>query len=266
VTQISHEVPLQLLDISRSFNDYDYCLVHLLNDYPKYSEFFKDSLKMGRRVILDNSVFELGEAFNSDLFALKILELKPTEYIVPDVFGDAEKTIENYKKWNENYGNLPGKKIGVVQGKNFEDLTVCYNFMHSKADKIAINFIQDYYLVHGTGDNIWQKYASGRHYFLTEMEKLGILRFTKPHHALGTALPNEFMTSDIYRKFDTIDTSNPIVQGLLGIKYSWPTLTIDKDPTKMVELFEHQFSLEQIETAVHNVRLFRKMFNNKENI
>lgn len=37
---VSHEVPLSLLEKSRSFNDYDYALVHLLEIYPAYKQFY----------------------------------------------------------------------------------------------------------------------------------------------------------------------------------------------------------------------------------
>lgn len=33
---VSHEVPLSLLEKSRSFNDYDYALVHLFEIYPEF--------------------------------------------------------------------------------------------------------------------------------------------------------------------------------------------------------------------------------------
>ena len=54
----SHEVPLSMLEQSRAFNDYDYALVHLFEKYPKYYDFFKKSIEMGRDVLLDNSIFE----------------------------------------------------------------------------------------------------------------------------------------------------------------------------------------------------------------
>ena len=47
---------------SRSFNDYDYALVHLFETHPKYYEFFEESLLRGREVYLDNSLFELRES------------------------------------------------------------------------------------------------------------------------------------------------------------------------------------------------------------
>ena len=46
--KISHEVPLQLLEESKQFNDYDYCLPHLLDQYPKYEAYFRQSKKEGR--------------------------------------------------------------------------------------------------------------------------------------------------------------------------------------------------------------------------
>jgi hypothetical protein len=34
--KISHEVPFDLLDLSTKFNDYDYCLPHLLDESEQY--------------------------------------------------------------------------------------------------------------------------------------------------------------------------------------------------------------------------------------
>ena len=60
---VSHESPISFLEQSRSYNDYDYALVHLFETHPEYYQFFKDSIKLGRQVLLDNSIFELGESF-----------------------------------------------------------------------------------------------------------------------------------------------------------------------------------------------------------
>ena len=97
--KISHESPLALLDQSRYYNDYDYALVHLFESEPTYLQFFKDSLAQGRKVILDNSIFELGTAFDTVKFLHWIRDLKPTEYIIPDVLEDALGTINNANIW-----------------------------------------------------------------------------------------------------------------------------------------------------------------------
>ena len=61
---VSHESPIAILEESKSYNDYDYALVHLFESQPEYYSFFKQSLLAGREVLLDNSIFELGEAFD----------------------------------------------------------------------------------------------------------------------------------------------------------------------------------------------------------
>jgi len=66
---VSHESPISILDKSRTYNNYDYALVHLFETHPEYYKFFKNSIKMGREVLLDNSIFELGESFNPEKFA-----------------------------------------------------------------------------------------------------------------------------------------------------------------------------------------------------
>ena len=41
--KISHEVPLCLLELSKQFNDYDYCLPHLLDQDEEYKNYFPNS-------------------------------------------------------------------------------------------------------------------------------------------------------------------------------------------------------------------------------
>ena len=59
----------------------------------------------------------------------RIKELKPTEYIIPDVLEDTLGTMDNALDWKEKYSDLPGKKIGVVQGKSYEDIVQCYDYL-----------------------------------------------------------------------------------------------------------------------------------------
>ena len=43
--KVSHEVPIPYLEKSRDFNDYDYCLPHLLDQSNEYRDFFYESKK-----------------------------------------------------------------------------------------------------------------------------------------------------------------------------------------------------------------------------
>ena len=148
---VSHESPISILNESKAYNDYDYALVHLFETYPKYLEFFKESLLTGRQVLLDNSIFELGAAFDSKKFADYINILKPSFYIVPDVLEDGYNTVKGFDKFTNEYKGLPGLKIGAVQGKTYDELIDCYKYMSDYADYIAISFDFSYYLVSGVG-------------------------------------------------------------------------------------------------------------------
>ena len=131
--KIAHESPKAIFDDVRRFTDYDYALVHLFEEDKEYLEQFKESVSKGREVILDNSIFELEEAFDADKFAYWINELRPTWYIVPDALENAKKTMSQMASWNIKYKDLPGKKIGVVQGKTYDQIRACYVYMTQMA-------------------------------------------------------------------------------------------------------------------------------------
>lgn len=120
--KIAHESPIDIFDEVQRFTDYDYALVHLLEQNPRYRDTFERAIKKGREVILDNSIFELEEAFEADRFAQWVERLKPTWYIIPDALEDSKKTIQQAIEFRKNYPNLPGKSIGVVQGKNYVEI------------------------------------------------------------------------------------------------------------------------------------------------
>ena len=83
--KVSHETPLCLLNDSKNFNDYDYCLPHLLDEEDGYEEYFRQAKEEGRYIIMDNSLHELGEAYDTARLMFWINELRPNEFIVPDV-------------------------------------------------------------------------------------------------------------------------------------------------------------------------------------
>jgi hypothetical protein len=262
--KISHESPLSLLETSRNYNDYDYALVHLFEDNPIYYNFFKESLEMGRHVLLDNSIFELGEAFDSDKYAFWIEKLKPTEYIIPDVLFDADKTIDNAIRWMEKYKDLPSKKIGVIQGNNYSDLVKCYEWFDKELnlDKIAIPFVSDYYRSACKHPNEWVSLSHGRVEFISQMLYNDVINKSKPHHLLGCTLPSEFMyyRGDEFNWIETMDTSNPIVHGLLNIKYEDYGL-LNKESVKLVELLDAKPTEEQLDIIMHNIKIFRNLVN-----
>ncbi len=261
--KISHESPLFLMPQSRKYNDYDYALVHLFEEIPEYYEFFKESVDQGRHVLLDNSIFELGTSFDPEKYSEWIEKLKPTEYIIPDVLEDTIGTMDQALDWKEKYSNLPGKTIGVIQGRNYNELVQCYQYMDDTigVDKIAISFDYSYYQEVCPHPNRWMAFTLGRVQTLTKMLTDEIINKNKPHHLLGCALPMEFFFyRDGFDWIDTIDTSSPIVHGLCDIVYE-PGGVVNKQSTKLADLIHSTATPKQVEKINWNISVFKSYCN-----
>lgn len=239
--KIAHEAPLTLLSEVRKLTDYDYALVHLFDSLsevsPEYLDFFKESLRLGRTVILDNSIFELGKSFDESRFAYWVKTLCPTEYIVPDVLEDCDGTISQLHSWVKKYSTLPSVMIGVVQGKTYEDIKRCYLEIDEYCDKIAISFDYSLYKVLFPHKNEIVSWCFGRIMLVNMLLRDGVLNTNKPHHLLGCSSPEEFKFYKDYNFIESLDTSNPIVHGLLKIRYPGRGLW-EKKKLKLVELLD----------------------------
>jgi hypothetical protein len=263
--KIAHEAPLCLMPRIRELTDYCYALVHLFEENSAYFEYFVESKKLGRTVLLDNSIFELGVAFDAKKYSDWIQKLEPDEYIIPDALEDTKTTIENYKNWIRDYKNLPGKKIGVVQGKTYSELYDCYQFMADHSDKIAISFDYSYYLTTARGHNKYQQYCEGRYKLINNLLEDNIINHSKPHHLLGWSVPAEFGyygSRPAYYKFiESLDTSNPVINGMHNIKYDSFGVK-DKLNAKMVDFFNvKSIKKEGIALIEHNIEKFKIITN-----
>lgn len=213
--KISHEVPLDYLGLSRSFNDYDYALAHLMG-IPEYKQFYVESLAEGREVLLDNGACELGESFDVDAYAKMVAELKPTRFILPDKLNDKEATIKMHLDFLEKYPELleHSKAIGVMQGKCYEDLAQCYAVLAPKCDYIGVSFLSDAFNRNLGLDKMRPHFCE---WFLQQPEYKNCPR---PMHLLGTYDAREF-TAAVYEDeaFQSLDTSNPVTAAIEGWEY-----------------------------------------------
>lgn len=264
--KVSHEVPITLLNYSRNFNDYDYCLVHLLDDREEYKKFYQSCELYNRELLLDNSIFELGKAFDSDLFAVRVDEIKPTYYIIPDSLQNCDETISNWKSFVSKYNNLPGLKIGVVQGNTWQELKYCYQFMNEHADYIAISFDYSYYLATGESatNNKLEYWCSGRQRFIEQLISAGIWNSKKPHHLLGCSLAREFKAYTDVKGIRSVDTSNPIVAALHNLKYSGDLGLKTKPSTKLADLIDSEVTDEQLDLVDYNTKAFKKIIGRSD--
>lgn len=266
--KVSHESPISILEHSRSYNDFDYALVHLFEKYPQYRNFFKTSQEVyGREILLDNSIFELGTAFDGEQYLKEILWLKPNMFIVPDVLENTQETIQSYMRWLsdgkiiEIKKNCITKAIGAIQGKTWHELKHCYKYMSEHADMIAISFDYSYYQLTGEGWSDLEKFCTGRQRFISQLIDSGVWNWNKPHHLLGCSLAKEFRfyVDNNIHNIVSCDTSNPVVAAIHGIKYDADYGLPFKPSTKLADLIEYNFDKRGIDLVNYNTNMFKKI-------
>jgi hypothetical protein len=260
--RVAHEAPLCIFDVVQEQTDYDYALVHLFEENVDYFNKFKQAVEKGRHVILDNSVFELEEAFDSDRFLYWINKLGPAEYIIPDVLEDSGGTVQRMMEWKALYElqvTTGSKSIGVVQGSDYDDIVWCYNAVAPMVDKVAISF--DYSFMcpekNYTPATRCEVFMRSRQKLLKDLLKDEVIDQSKPHHLLGCFLPQEFIAYKEYAWVDTIDTSNPVVHGINGIHYEGYGLK-EKVKTKLIDYMNDPLTPDQVHAIMFNIAKFKE--------
>ena len=264
--KIAHESPKSIFEEVQRFTDYDYALVHLFEEDEEYLKQFQQAALKGREIILDNSIFELEEAFDADRFNYWVNEIRPAWYIVPDVLEDGYATIDKMEDWNnKGLGYKGSGKIGVVQGKTYDEIVDCYNYMNKEADAdmIAISFDYSYYTQSVPHPNKYVSWMLGRVKLLGDLLRDGVINKDKPHHLLGCGLPQEFSFYSQYPWIYSLDTSNPVVHGIKGIRYGSDGLW-SKESQKLFELIN--FEVEDTNLILNNIHKFRWFTNGKRDV
>jgi len=255
--KVSHEVPRCLLYDSEKFNDYDYCLPHLLDEDEEYKEYFLQAKSKGRYIVMDNSLHELGHAYNDIRLTHWIKELKPNEFIIPDVWEDRDASVVNARKWSKI--NLPKgvEKIAVVQAQTLHEAATCYQtYKDLGYQKIAFSYGASYYNDVCPHPNKDLGKALGRMYVIASLFKTKIISQNDRIHLLGCAVPQEFGWYKGYNCIESIDTSNPVMASLEGKRYNFWGL--DKKPKANMNDYYHMFG-DQVDwdLLVHNLTKFR---------
>lgn len=257
--KISHELPLSLMHNAYKWNDYDYCLPHLIDHYDQYRIFFQKSRLDKRFIIMDNGLFE-GVTHTTEDLLEKINLVRPNIFIVPDAWNDANTTLVNAKSWMINYKqHIPEgvNLMAVCQGKDIGELITTYQTLVDIGyTHIAFNHSSIAYQNEYEGMDHLKASMYGRMEFIRRLVQSGAIRKTHYHHLLGCSLPQEFMSYGDWPFIKSVDTSNPILVGAEGIRYTDSGLTF-----KPKEKLEHYFEKDlngQIEDIIFNVQQFRK--------
>lgn len=251
----SFESPLQLLNASIEYNDYEYALVHLFDKYPQYLEFYENTI-LDRPMYLDNSAYELGESFNPEEFAKwcqRFADIKADNlyYFVPDYPQNPQRSIEAV----EDFPVIEGAtRIGIIHGFNSEEYIASYKAIQDHVDMIAIPMIK--YNYNGADHLDLMERTRQRIYLVKALNALmecGYLK-RKRIHLLGCLVPQEFIEYPGGMVYSA-DTSNPIIHGIEGYKYHRYGMHY-KSPTKMHDIMEIKLTKKQIKDIYYNLNDF----------
>jgi len=255
---VSHEVPRCLLTASPEFNSYDYLLPHLLDQDEEYLQYFRDAKKKGRYIIMDNSLHELGEAYDHKRLRYWINELEPDEFIVPDVWMECHKTAAQAKYWKQFTYPDNTKLTAVIQGSNKNEAYLCANLLQNLGyKKLCVSYGATWYNDFFPHTNPDMGKALGRVRFVQGLLNLSSMYDIK-FHLLGCSIPQEFGWYDNHPQIESIDTSNPIMAALDGTIYTEQGL-ITKPKANMNDNFEIDFKDVDYSTILYNTILFREM-------
>jgi len=259
--KVSHEVPLAVLNASQAFNDYDYCLPHLLDSEYEYFKYFDQAKKDGRYIIMDNSLHELGHAYETERLLHWVNYFEPNEFIVPDVWQDMQASIDNAAEWAKIKLPYYTTKVAVVQATNIEEAAECYlKYKSLGYKKISFSYGAGYYKDHFTHTSPAISTAMGRVNVIGKLYNSDVIQSSDRVHLLGCAAPQEFLFHQNYPFIESIDTSNPIMAAMEDKMYK--EYGLDEKPITKIDHVMNRASEDINWYALHyNINKFRKINN-----
>ena len=257
--KVSHEAPLCLLGDSFHFNDYDYALPHLFDEEIGYLEYFRHAKEQGRYIIMDNSLHELGHAYDTERLLYWVNEFTPNEFIVPDVWENRDQSVVNARKWAQI--ELPENvtKVAVVQAQTINEAATCYQtYKDLGYQKIAFSYGASYYNDVVPHPNSDLGKALGRLSVISALYKTKVIHDNDRVHLLGCAVPQEFGWYKGFKFIESIDTSNPVMATLEDIRYSNAGLDF-KPKANMNDYFYMLGDQVNYDLLAHNISKFREI-------
>ncbi len=257
--KISHEVPLCFLKESLKWNDYQYVLPHLIDQYPQYkTHMLEYREKPGSFIIMDNGLFE-GVTHTIEDLLDKINLIRPNIFIVPDAWNDLTTTLVNAKSWMLNYKQIIPNDVNlmaVVQGKDMNELITTYQTLIDLGyNHIAFNHSSIAYKDRYPMNQPLYAQMYGRMELIRKLVETDTIKKSVHHHLLGCSLPQEFMAYGDFDFIKSVDTSNPILVGAEGVRYG--DSGIDWKPKEKLEFYFEKNLDDKIEDIKFNVEKFK---------
>ena len=221
---------------------------------------------------MDNSLHELGHSMDADVLLKWINILEPSNFFIPDVWEDCTASMVNAKYWSKIQLPKNTTIVAVVQAKSINEAIRCtQTYIDLGYEKIAYSYGASYYNDIYPHINKDLGKALGRLKMISTLYSNGVLLPTSRVHLLGTACPIEFSLYKGIKCIESVDTSNPIMAAVDGIKYN-NLGTHSKPKSNMNSCSNIDYKDINMELLNHNVETFKNiiktnnMDDNKQNV
>lgn len=203
-------------------------LAHLIDDNGtnEYARFHRREAEKGRRVILDNGLFEGAQVGTEELLR-RATAIKASVVCAPDVLYDSKGTIKAFKQFiraKQEYG-LVAEVMGIPQADNQADWWECFQFMdmHGECDLIGLSILSvpKSFAKFTTRE---QPITSSRVHLIRQLYSYSDLsghRIT-PCHLLGLGESYDDILEArrlLSRDIVSNDSSSVFVHGVAGVRY-----------------------------------------------
>jgi hypothetical protein len=131
-------------------------------------------------------------------------------------------------------------------------------------DKVAISFDYSFFInpeLNGYLPTKYHHYMYGRDALIHRLLTDNVINTDKPHHLLGCGLPQEFDSYSDYEWIDSVDTSNPVVAAIKGMRYNGRNGLEDKPSQKLHTMIDSKLSSYELQLVLYNIECFRAICN-----
>lgn len=196
-------------------------LAHIVKEDPSYAAFYKRLSARGDFIIMDNGAFELGKSYDPDQLVELGKACGAQTLVLPDYpFEDASITVDAAKKYIPLFLDEGFKTMFVPQGVkgDLEQWVASYKWAAANPDIHVIGMS-----ILGIPAALPHIPAAYARVVMTQiLKERGLFNHKKHHHYLGlNAGPGlEVPALRAMNALDTLDSSAPVWQGLLGVEYN----------------------------------------------
>lgn len=219
--KMAHIIPPSQLDAIPLTQKIHLCLVHLVERSEVYRDYYRNKAAQGHTVILDNSAFELGEAYPAEQMLDLAEEIGATEVMAPEFFMNATKTIDSIKEFSELMAARGGKAsiFATICGADINEWLRCYRAVVelSNVSTVGISFRANEFvpIPEVDTDILTKRRMEAR---ITLMSILARLRSPHvQHHLLGLWDPYELTMQKHHGWIRSCDSSAAYAHGIREI-------------------------------------------------